>query len=206
MSNDTPRRRALLLVMSAPSGAGKTTLCNRLRAAHPEYGYSISCTTRAPRGAEVNGVHYHFLTEEEFVCRIAAGDFLEHANVHGRRYGTLRQPVVDALMRGVTIMMDIDVAGAAQIRARAREAAPGDPIREAFVDIFIEPPSMDALRARLTARAEDPSEEIDKRLQNAAGEMEHRYAYAHRVINDNVDRAYAGLERILEAESVGLSR
>ncbi|MBM4152948.1 MAG: guanylate kinase, partial [Kiritimatiellaceae bacterium] len=140
MSN---KYRALLLVISAPSGAGKSSLCNRLVEKYPEMVYSISCTTRAPRGQEKDGVHYHFLSEEEFCARVANGEFLEHALVHGNRYGTLRKTVEEALTQGRDIIMDIDVQGAQQIRQACAEMHKDNVIRKSFVDIFIAPPSMD---------------------------------------------------------------
>ena len=120
------KQKPLLLVISAPSGAGKSSLCNRLVEKFPQMVYSISCTTRPPRGNEQDGVHYHFLSEEEFSKRIARGEFLEHALVHGNRYGTLKQTVYDALAQGRDIIMDIDVQGAKQIRLACAALADDD--------------------------------------------------------------------------------
>ena len=190
----------LLLVISAPSGAGKSSLCNRLIENFPQMVYSISCTTRAPRGNEQNGVHYHFLLEEEFCARIAAGDFLEHALVHGNHYGTLKQTVVDALAQGRDIIMDIDVQGAQQIR-RVCAAMPDDAvIKKSFVDIFIAPPSMEELRRRLCGRATDSAAVIAKRMRAAADEMKHQCDYQHIVINDDFEKAAEELEKIIERE------
>jgi guanylate kinase len=198
-----PHPRALLIVVSAPSGAGKTTLCDRLRAEHPEMAYSISCTTREPRGDEQDGADYFFLSEDEFSRRLAAGAFLEHAVVHGHRYGTPRKGVEDALKAGRSVLMDIDVEGARQIRERVARAPDDDLLKRAFVDIFIEPPSMQALKERLEGRAEDAPEVIAARLRNAEAEMDARHRYRYRIVNRDLDKAYAELKAVLEAEQRG---
>lgn len=194
------KQKPLLLVVSAPSGAGKSSLCNRLIEKFPRMIYSISCTTRAPRGSEQNGVHYHFLSEEEFCKRAAAGEFLEHALVHGNRYGTLKQTVYDALAQGLDIIMDIDVQGAQQIRRACAAMDNDDVIRQSFVDIFIAPPSMEELRRRLCGRSTDSAEVIEKRMRNAADEMKHQTHYQHTVINDIFERAVNELEEIIARE------
>ena len=204
MTEDSPSNpagaRPRLIVVSAPSGAGKSTLCNRLRAAHPEIVYSVSCTTRPPRGSEADGQAYHFLSAAEFQRRVDAGEFLEHATVHGHRYGTLVRTVREALAAGRSVLMDIDVQGAAQIRRYVLGAPEGDPLRSAFVDIFIEPPSLDALRQRLAGRNEDRPEEIERRLRNAAAEMDQRHLYRHRVVNDELDAACRAFDAIVQRE------
>lgn len=197
MSN---KQKSLLLVVSAPSGAGKSSLCNRLIEKFPEMIYSISCTTRAPRGNEQNGVHYHFLSEEEFCARIERGEFLEHALVHGNRYGTLKQTVYDALARGLDIIMDIDVQGAKQIRLACEKMRDDDVIKQSFVDIFIAPPSMDELRRRLCGRATDNADIIEKRMLNAEDEMKHEPCYQHTVVNDDFEKASVDLIRIIDEE------
>lgn len=194
------KKQALLLVISAPSGAGKSSLCNRLTERFPEMVYSISCTTRAPRGSEKNGVHYYFLSEEEFCARAAAGDFLEHALVHGNRYGTLKQTVYDALAQGRDIIMDIDVQGAKQIRAACEALPDDDVIKKSFVDIFIAPPSMEELRRRLCGRSTDSAEVIEKRMRNAHEEMQHRPYYQHTVVNDVFEKAADELAEIIARE------
>jgi guanylate kinase len=194
-------RRPLLIVVSAPSGAGKSTLCDRLLAERPDMTYSVSCTTRAPRGEEVDGQDYHFLSEEEFARRVREGRFLEYAVVHGHRYGTLRETVEAAFAAGRSVLMDIDVQGAANIRRRVGAARPGDPLREGFVDVFIAPPSMEALRQRLVGRAEDSPESIERRLENAEAEMARAGEFRYRIVNDELDKAYRELEKILESES-----
>lgn len=195
MSSD---RRPLLIVVSAPSGAGKSTLCERLLAERDDIVYSVSCTTRPPRGQEVDGVDYFFLSEAEFEARAARGEFLEHARVHGRRYGTLRRTVEDAFRAGKSVLMDIDVQGASQIRENLRAAPAGDPLKRGFIDIFIEPPSPAELRARLVKRAEDAPEEIDRRLRVAEEEMRRRGEYKVRIVNDDLNRAYREFAACLE--------
>jgi len=192
--------KPLLLVVSAPSGAGKSSLCKRLMEKFPGMTYSISCTTRAPRGDEQNGVHYHFLSEAEFAARIAAGEFLEHALVHGNRYGTLKKTVCDALAQGRDIIMDIDVQGAQQIRSACAAMREDDPIRQSFVDIFIAPPSMEELRRRLCGRATDSAEVIERRMRNAAEEMQHQPRYQYTVVNDVFEKAAGELAEIITRE------
>ncbi|MCX7817628.1 MAG: guanylate kinase [Kiritimatiellae bacterium] len=190
----------LLIVVSAPSGAGKTTICERLLAAHPQMVYSVSCTTRPPRGAEVNGRDYHFLSSEQFDELLARGEFLEHATVHGHRYGTLRAPVAAALTAGRDVLMDIDVQGAASVRRAAQTAPPGDPIARAFVDIFIVPPSLEELRRRLLRRGTDSAATIAQRLANAQMELARAGEYRHTVVNDDLERAVRDIEHILDVE------
>jgi guanylate kinase len=193
-------RRALLLVVSAPSGGGKTTLCNRLLAEHACITRSISCTTRAPRGTEIDGKDYHFLSTAEFNRRVSEGLFLEHAVVHGNQYGTLRSNVEEALGAGQDVLMVIDVQGAATVRRAAHDL--GGILGRAYVDIFIAPPSLEALRDRLQKRGEDTLEVIERRLVNARGELDRGRDYQHQVINDNLDQAYAELHAIIHAEHV----
>ena len=156
-----PSRTGILFVVSGPSGSGKTTLCRQL-ADDGEARYSTSCTTRPARPGERDGVDYHFLGTDEFTRRIDAGDFLEHANVHGNHYGTLKSEVLQHISQGADVVMDIDVQGAALVRAC------DDPhIRTAIVDLFVMPPSEDELRIRLTGRGTDTEEVIAVRMRNA---------------------------------------
>jgi len=189
--------KPLLIVVSAPSGAGKTTLCERLIEERPDISYSVSCTTRSPRGEEVEGRDYIFLSHEQFQRRIESGDFLEYAQVHGHWYGTLRATVENSLSSGKSVLMDIDVQGARQIRGCVARAAHGDPIKEGFVDIFIAPPSIDVLRARLVKRGEDGAAEIDVRLRNAQEEMRCSVEYRHCIVNDDLVAAHRRLTAIL---------
>jgi guanylate kinase len=201
MSSEPAGRHPLLVVLSAPSGAGKTTLCDRLVSIRPDIVRSVSCTTRAPRGGEEHGKAYFFLSDEEFERRAAEGAFLEHATVHGFRYGTLRGTVDECMKRGLSVILAIDVQGAAQVRARVTGLPAADPLRRGFVDIFVEPPSMEVLRSRLTLRGEDAAEVVERRLRNAEGEMEQRCLFKYRLVNDSLDRAVAEALRILEHEA-----
>lgn len=193
-------RTGILLVVSGPSGSGKTTLCHRLadeQAAH----YSISCTTRPPRPGETHGEDYHFLTRETFEARLAAGDFLEHAEVHGNRYGTLRSEVMSHLAAGTDVVMDIDVQGAAQVRACA------DPdIVRARVDLFVMPPSEDELRARLAGRGTDSAEVIALRMKNAVEEMRHWPSYTYRLLSSSREEDYHRFKALVIAERLRVSR
>jgi guanylate kinase len=199
MSNKAGRR-PLLIVVSAPSGAGKTTLCERLLAEHDEIDYSVSCTTRPPRGGEKDGRDYFFLSDEDFAADVRKGAFLEHAVVHGHRYGTLRETVVKALGACRGVLMDIDVQGAGQVREALRRGGEGAALEAAFVDIFVEPPSMEALEERLRARAEDSEDEMLRRLKKARHEMGRRGEYRYTIVNDDLDRAYLELDGIVRKE------
>jgi len=195
--------KPLLIVISAPSGAGKSTLCERLLAAHGDMAYSVSCTTRAPRGGEVDGVHYHFLTSAAFEQKVQAGAFLEHAQVHGNRYGTLMQTVREAMQQGRSLLMDIDVQGARQVRAALATLPTTDLMVRGFVDIFVQPPSLDELRRRLEGRGEDTAEVIERRLANAAAELADASRYRYQIVNDDLERAYCELETIVRKEQQG---
>jgi len=194
------KKTPLLVVVSAPSGAGKSTLCDMLMERDSNITYSVSCTTRAPRGEEKNRADYHFLSADEFAQRLATGEFLEHAQVHGYQYGTLRQTVYDALAEGRDIIMDIDVQGAAQIRAACAALPDEDSIKKGFTDIFIAPPSMEELRRRLCGRSTDADNVIEERLRNAAKEMKQQSCYQHVVINDDLEKAARELAAIILRE------
>jgi guanylate kinase len=188
------RRLGILFVVSAPSGAGKSTLLNALRQT-PGFVYSVSYTTRAPRPGEVPGEDYHFVAMEEFQRRLAGGEFLEHAEVHGNHYGTLRSLVVEQLHNGVDVLIDIDVQGARQIRADQNAA-----IRDAVADIFIMPPSLEELRRRLNKRGTETPEQIEVRLRNAATEMEAWHDYRYTIISGSVEEDLQKFRAILRAE------
>jgi guanylate kinase len=194
----------LFLVLTAPSGAGKSTLVRMLRDEFPSVVYSVSCTTRAPRGEERDGVAYHFLTDEEFDRRVAAGEFLEHAVVHGHQYGTLRSAVEGPLAEGRWVVMDIDVAGAAQVREIVGRMPASSPVRRGFLDLFIDIPSMEELRRRLERRGEDAPEVSETRLRNAVGERARSGEFAAIVVNDDLAEAYARL-RGLALRRAGLA-
>ena len=193
----------IFLVLTAPSGAGKSTLIRMLRAEFPAFVYSVSCTTRAPRGQEVDGVAYHFLTDEAFNEKVAAGMFLEHAVVHGHQYGTLRSAVEEPMRKGCSILLDIDVAGAAQVREIVSKEPEGSLLKQAFYDVFIDIPDLEELRARLIKRAEDRPEVIEKRLANAQGERARRGEFSAIVVNDDLDRAYAELRELVLRKTNG---
>ena len=188
------KTKPLFIVISAPSGCGKSTLIDMLLQQYPELIYSISCTTRAPRGDEEDGIDYHFLTVERFRELIAEDAFLEYAEVHGNYYGTLRSPIAEILAEGNSAILDIDVAGAAKVRHHVmHHLPPDDPLRVGFTDIFINPPSMEALRERLERRGTDSPEVIERRLANAEGEMARAPEYMYQVTNDDLSIAYKRL-------------
>jgi guanylate kinase len=205
-SDEVPAlRRPLLIVMSAPSGAGKTTLCRRWLAESQNLVASVSCTTRQPRPGEVPGSCYHFLSEAEFVARVARGEFLEHAVVHHHHYGTLRQTVLDALTGGNDIVLAIDVQGAAALRRQALAPESHPLIRNGFADVFIVPPSFEVLRTRLTGRGTDAPAVIETRLRNAEAEMAQWRQYRYVVVNDDLETAVAHLQSIRQAEHCRLN-
>ncbi len=187
-----------LIIVSAPSGTGKSTLCDRLLQDYPELVYSVSCTTREPRGEEEDGVDYHFVSREKFDRLVGEDAFLEHAEVHGNCYGTLAGPIRDALAQNLSVLLDIDVAGAAQVRETLSRLPEGDPLRDGLVDIFISPPSLEELRRRLEGRGEDAPEVIERRLKNAAGEMSRRDEFKFHIVNDDLEIAHRELRSVLE--------
>jgi guanylate kinase len=190
----------MLLVVSGPSGSGKTTLCRRL-ADSGEVRYSTSCTTRSPRPGELDGRDYHFLTRKDFEARIAAGDFLEHAEVHGNFYGSLKSEVLGHLESGTDVVMDIDVQGAAQVRRC------GDPaIQRAFVDLFVMPPGEDELRARLSGRGTDSAETIALRMSNALDEMRHWPEYSYLLLSSTREEDYARFLALVTTERMRIPR
>lgn len=184
----------ILFIISAPSGSGKSTLVNELRKQVTGIDFSISWTTRAPRGSEENGREYYFATREEFERKIAEGAFLEHAEVFGNLYGTGRQSLEEARRQGHDLLLDIDVQGAAQVRKATPEA----------VSIFVLPPNPKQLRTRLRNRfrSEGQMNEADlyRRLSEASKEIENYQDYTYVLINDILDRAVAQLEAIVQAE------
>lgn len=181
-----------LLIVSGASGSGKTTLCRRVASAGLAR-YSISCTTRAPRPGEEDGVDYHFLSPEVFAAKVAAGEFLEHATVHGHSYGTLKADVAELLRSGESVVMDIDVQGAASIRAC------GDAlIRRAYADVYIYVPSGE-LEARLRGRKTDAEDVIRLRLHNAEKEDARRAEYQFVLVSGSKERDYARFEALLSS-------
>ena len=195
------KTKPLFIVISAPSGCGKTTLIDMLLQEYSDIVYSISCTTRAPRGEEEDGVDYHFKTVERFEELIAEDAFIEHARVHGNYYGTLREPIESALREGNSAILDIDVQGAAKVREYVRALPDSDPMKAGYVDIFILPPSMEELRSRLVGRGTDSPEAVEKRLENAEGEIARAGEYMFRVTNDDLGMAYRRLCDLIDALS-----
>jgi guanylate kinase len=188
-------RHGILFVISAPSGAGKTTLVEVLRRTANLF-YSVSCTTRAPRSGEINAEHYQFLSHADFLARLEAGDFLEHAQVHGDFYGTLREPVLSNLRNGVDVLIDIDTQGAGIIRNC------DDPIiRQALADVFIMPPNLEELLRRLRKRGTESEEQINRRLNTAAREMELWRHYRYTIISGSVEEDLEKFRDIMAAES-----
>jgi guanylate kinase len=191
MTEGAMQRRGLMLVLSSPSGAGKTTLSRRLLQSDPAIAMSVSATTRKPRPNEIDGQDYHFIDDAEFERRAKANDFLEHAHVFGHRYGTPKKAVMDALESGKDVLFDIDWQGTQQLRQQAANDV---------VSVFVLPPSHDELERRLRARAQDAEDVVQKRMAKAANEISHWAEYDYIIINDDVTRAQTQLETILAAE------
>jgi len=194
----SPREKPLLFIVSAPSGAGKTTLGNLLLNEFQNMTRSISCTTRPRREGEVDGRDYLFLSVPEFKKRLLKGYFLEAASVHGNWYGTPRRPLERALAGGKDILMVIDVQGAGMVRKSMAKA--GKNLKAAFVDVFVLPPSVTELKRRLMRRGKDQPREIAIRLKNAKREMRDWRAFRYVVINDRLEQAYKRLRSIVIAE------
>jgi guanylate kinase len=191
-------RRGMILILSSPSGAGKTTLTRMLmQDSTLDLTLSVSVTTRTRRSSEVDGVHYHFIDRGEFERMKAADELLESAEVHGNAYGTPRAPVEKVLAQGRDMLFDVDWQGASQVRERL-----GDDV----VSIFVLPPSMEELRARLERRAEDTAASIDARFQNARTEIERWRDYHYVVVNDDLSRAFGDVKTIVAAERMRARR
>jgi guanylate kinase len=190
------RRRGMLIVVSAPSGAGKTTLCSEIRKVVANVGYSISHTTRAPRPGERDGRDFHFATEAEFQRMIAGGEFAEWARVHGNLYGTAARPLEEALDRGVDVLLDIDTQGARQLRSRY-------PLG---VFVFVVAPSMRELEQRLRERQSDAPQEIARRLTRAVDEIGTWREYDYLIVNRHLDEAVGQLRCLIEAERCRTTR
>ena len=195
------KTKPLFLVMSAPSGCGKSTLIDMLLQEYPDFVYSISCTTRAPRGEEEDGLDYHFKTKERFEALIRDGAFIEYAKVHDNYYGTLKAPIEEVLAEGNSMILDIDVQGAAKVRDYVRALPNVDPLKIGYVDVFVNPPSLEALRERLEGRGTDSPAVIEKRLANAEGEMARANEYMFQVTNDDLGHCYKRLCDLIDALS-----
>lgn len=192
----TETRKGMLIVLSGPSGTGKGTLCEKLMRDDPSLVFSVSVTTRAPRETEIEGVHYFFIDDREYDALLAGDAFLEHATVHGHRYGTLKSQVESLIEQGKNVVLDIDPQGARAVMSRKPDC----------VSIFILPPSYETLRVRLHTRNTDDPEEIARRLGNARGEIEQMHLYQYVVVNDDLELAYSQLAAIIAAEKQRTTR
>lgn len=191
------RRRGLMLVISSPSGAGKSTIARNLLENDPGLKLSVSVTTRERRGSEIDGVHYHFKSVRDFERLRDTDALLEWAEVHGNYYGTPREPAEVAMADGCDMLFDIDWQGAQQLNEK---------MRADIVSVFILPPSLKELKSRLMRRAEDSAKTIETRLENARVEIEHWTEYDYIVINDDLDRAFSEVRSIVEAERLRRDR
>ena len=197
MSASEITRRGILLVLSSPSGAGKTTITRELVQRDPKLQISVSVTTRPPRNGEVDGRHYHFVTAERFTAMVAGGELLEHASVFGHAYGTPRAPVEAALSAGRDIITDIDWQGTQQL---------AQTVRSDLVAVFILPPSMAALEERLKRRAQDSDEVVQSRMAKSADEMSHWPEYDYVIVNHDLAESVRRVEAVLMAERARRTR
>lgn len=189
-------RKGMLIVVSGPSGTGKGTICEKLLADDPSLTFSVSVTTRARRETEIEGVHYFFISEAEYDALLEKDAFLEHATVHGHRYGTLKSQVEEMMDKGLNVVLDIDPQGAREVMRQ----------RPDCVSIFILPPSYEALRVRLHTRNTDDPKEIERRLGNARGEIEQMHLYQYAVVNDDLELAFQQISSIIAAEKQRTTR
>jgi guanylate kinase len=194
MSRPVFRRQGILFVVSAPSGTGKTTLCENLRAT-PDFIYSVSCTTRPPRPGEVDGVDYHFLSRDDFLRRAERGDLLEYAKVHDNYYGTLKATVKAALHHGTDVLLDIDVQGAATIRKTDDKM-----VRDSLVDVFIMPPTLEELEKRLRKRGTETEEQMQLRLKAGREESKLWQLYKYTILSGSMEEDLIKFRAIMRAE------
>lgn len=200
---DTAKSTSLLIVVSAPSGGGKTTLCQKLIETEPNMTRVVTCTTRAPREGEKDGVDYHFLDAGDFLRRVQAGNFLEHATVYGNSYGTLKSEVVTKLRSGRDVLLNIDVQGAAAIQSKAKE---DEELRRALVSLFLTPASMSELERRLNKRGTDAPPVIQKRLGVARQELAQWKHFDYLVVSTTIDEDLRRARAILAAERMKQAR
>lgn len=197
------RRIPLVIVVSAPSGAGKTTLCNNLLNADPEVKRVITCTTRLPRVGEKDGVDYYFLSKDVFEKKIENGEFLEYAVVHGNYYGTLKSEVFKILNSGKDVLLNIDVQGAGKIREKARE---DEILKKSLVTVFVGAAGMEVIEERLRKRALDSEDAIQKRLHNAVNEIKRWREFDYLIISGTMDEDLERLKTIVQAERIRTHR
>ncbi len=197
--NNSFSRRGLMLVLSSPSGAGKTTISRAMLERDPDLTMSVSATTRQIRPGEVDGEDYFFVTEEKFEQMISQGELLEHAKVFGNFYGTPKKPVEEALLNGRDILFDIDWQGTQQL-------ADNENAKKDLVSVFILPPNIMELEKRLRARAQDPALIVQQRMAKAADEMSHYREYKYVIVNDNIKKSVQCVEKIVAAERICIER
>ena len=189
-------KRGILIVISGPSGAGKGTICKALVERDKNLFVSVSATTRAPRKGEIDGVNYHFLTKEDFFDKVNKGEFLEHAEVYGNHYGTLKSNIEELLEAGKNVILEIDIQGALSVKENTKEG----------IFIFILPPSMEELKNRIVNRGSETKESLLKRFQSAYQEINYISRYNYAVVNDVVEQAVERVENIIFAEECRVSR
>ncbi len=192
MNKSDSQKKGKLFVITAPSGAGKTTMRNYLLENNPDLYFSVSATTRQPRPEEVIHKDYHFMTQEKYNNHLNNNNFLEHAEVFGNYYGTLKQPILERLEKGIDVLLDVDTKGAKQVKQKISEA----------ILIFIEPPSMEELERRLRSRGTESEEVICKRLREAEFEMAQRDFFDYRVVNDVLEDARKEIGNILSPREI----
>ncbi len=197
------KRLGIALIVSGPSGSGKSSISREVMKRHPEVAFSISCTTRSPRSGERNGVDYHFLSVEEFRKKIEAGEFIEYAQVHGNFYGTLKSEVEKRVTQGIDVILDIDVQGAAKVHELCRDS---EIFRDAAEFVFVAPPSHAELERRLRGRGTDAEEVILKRLENSKLEISHWREYSYLLINDEFEEAVRKFDALLAAFRMSTKR
>ena len=190
------RRKGMLLVISGPSGAGKGTLVDKLLKKDPSFRFSVSVTTREKRKNEIEDVHYHFISEAEYDKLLEQDAFLEHASVHAHRYGTLKSEVFERMERGQNVLLDIDPQGARTVMEKVPDC----------VSVFILPPSFSELKVRLHTRNTEKPEEIERRLNNARGEIAQMSRYRYLIVNDDLDLAFEQLTAVVRAGKQNSSR
>ena len=198
-----PDQCGVLIVLSGPSGAGKSSILSQVMKQRPNLCFSVSCTTRSPRPGEEHGKAYYFLQKEDFESKIAAGEFLEHACVHGNYYGTLKSEVTSRLLQNKDVVLDIDVQGAMILKKLCAE----DPILSRCTEfVFVSPPSMEVLEKRLRGRGTETEEVILRRLANAKGEIERLEEYSYLIINDELERAVTAFQAMYDTFKLSLKR